>query len=59
MKGIGVGSAVGAAGGALLALLEKGEEVELPKGASLTIQIQDAIRFEKPQKRTRGTALSP
>lgn len=48
LKGAGIGAAVGAAGGAIISLLKKGEEVELPKGSSLTIQLQDAIRFVKP-----------
>jgi hypothetical protein len=48
LKGAGIGAAVGAAGGAVISLLKKGEEVELPKGSSLTIQLQDAIRFVKP-----------
>ncbi len=48
LKGAGIGAAVGAAGGAIISLLKKGEEVELPKGSSLTIQLQDSIRFVKP-----------
>jgi hypothetical protein len=58
-QGAAVGGAIGAAGGALLALLDKGEEVELPKGSSLTIQLQDAVQFTKPEPRTRGTRLNP
>lgn len=58
-RGIGIGSAVGAAGGALLGLLKKGEEVELPKGTSLTIQLQEAVQFVKPAPVSRGTSLKP
>lgn len=59
MKGAGIGAAVGAAGGALISLLKKGEEVELPKGSSLTIQLQDSVRFVKPPEPPAGRPLSP
>ena len=55
--GVGVGSLVGAAGGALLALLKKGEEVELPKGSTLTIQLQEGVRFVKPEPAPEGKRL--
>jgi hypothetical protein len=58
-RGAGIGGLVGAAGGALLALLEKGEEVELPRGSSLAIQLQDAIQFVKPEPRNSGISLKP
>jgi type IV secretion system protein VirB10 len=44
-----IGPGIGAAGGALLAALKKGEEVELRRGSSLTIQLQDEVMFVKPQ----------
>ncbi len=53
LKGAGIGAAVGAAGGAIISLLKKGEEVELPKGSSLTIQLQDSVRFVKPPEPKR------
>jgi type IV secretion system protein VirB10 len=49
-----IGPGIGAAGGALLALLKKGDEVELRRGTSLTIQLQDEVEFVKPQARTRN-----
>lgn len=58
-RGAGVGGAIGAAGGALLALLNKGEEVDLPRGSSLTIQLQDAIQFTKPEPQKQGIPLKP
>lgn len=58
-RGMGIGSAVGAAGGALLGLLKRGEEVELPKGTSLTIQLQEAVQFVKPEPVRPGVGLKP
>jgi hypothetical protein len=58
-RGASIGGAIGAAGGALLALLDKGEEVELPKDSSLTIQLQDAVQFTKPEPRGQGVQLKP
>jgi len=52
-----LGPGIGAAGGALLGLLKKGEEVELPRGSSLTIQLQEEVEFVKPQPRSRGQRL--
>ncbi len=54
-----IGPGIGAAGGALLGLLKKGEEVELSRGTSLTIQLQDEVEFVKPEPRSRGQRLSP
>jgi hypothetical protein len=54
-----IGPGIGAAGGALLGLLKKGDEVELPRGTSLTIQLQDEVEFVKPEPRSRGQTLSP
>lgn len=59
LKGAGIGAAVGAAGGALLSLLKRGEDVELPRGSSLTIQLQEAVRFVKPPEPPAGKSLSP
>jgi type IV secretion system protein VirB10 len=52
-----IGPGIGAAGGALLALLKKGDEVELRRGTSLTVQLQDEVEFVKPQPRSRGQRL--
>jgi type IV secretion system protein VirB10 len=53
-----IGPAIGAAGGALLGLLKKGEEVELRRGASLTIQLQDEVEFVKPRARAQNQSLN-
>ena len=47
-KGLGVGSAIGAATGALIGVFKKGDQVVLPKGTSLTIQLESDVRFVKP-----------
>jgi hypothetical protein len=52
-----IGPGIGAAGGALLALLKKGDEVELRRGTSLTIQLQDEVEFVKPQAKSRNQRL--
>jgi len=50
-KGAGIGAAAGAATGALIGLLKKGKHVELPRGTSITIQLEDDIVFVKPSAR--------
>jgi len=52
-----IGPGIGAAGGALLALLKRGDEVELRRGTSLTIQLQDEVEFVKPQPRPHKQRL--
>lgn len=47
-KGMGVGSAIGAAGGAIAGVFKKGEDVVLPKGTSVTIQLHESVRFVRP-----------
>jgi hypothetical protein len=59
LKGAGVGAAVGAAGGALLELFKRGEAIELPKGSTLTIQLQEDLIFVKPEKTEASTRLKP
>ena len=56
-RGAVIGTALGAAGSGLMALLKKGQEVALPKGTSLTIQLQDDLRFEKPTSHRSGKLL--
>ena len=51
-KGVGIGGATGAATGALIGLLKKGKPVYLPRGSSITIQLEDDIQFVKPSART-------
>jgi len=48
LSGMATGGLVGAASGAVLALFKKGQEVVLPRGSSLTIQLEQDIRFVKP-----------
>jgi len=50
-KGAGIGAAAGAATGALVGLLKHGKPVELPRGTSITIQLEDDIQFVKPSPR--------
>ena len=58
LKGFGIGAAVGAATGAILGVIRKGKHVTLPRGASLTIQLEDDIRFVKPEL-ARPVRLKP
>lgn len=50
-KGAGIGAAAGAATGALIGLFKKGKHVELSRGTSITIQLEDDIVFVKPAAR--------
>ncbi len=59
LKGFGVGTALGVATGAILGLIAKGENVELPRGASLTIQLEQDVRFVKPDEPPVGKPLKP
>ncbi len=45
LKGLGVGAAIGAAAGALKGLFKKGDDIELRKGTTVTIQLKSDIRF--------------
>jgi len=45
LKGLGVGAAIGSAAGALIGLFKKGDDVELRKGTTVTIQLKSDIRF--------------
>ncbi len=56
-KGASIGAAAGAAAGAVVGLLKKGKHVELPRGSSITIQLEDDIQFVKPS--ARGAARHP
>ncbi len=47
-KGAGVGAAIGGGAGALLSLFQRGDDVIMVKGSSLTIQLEDDVRFVKP-----------
>ena len=54
-SGAGVGAAAGAATGALIGLLKKGKHVELRRGSSITIQLENAIEFVKPATKKAGS----
>ena len=45
------GAAIGAAVGGLMALFRRGEDVVLPRGSTLTIQLQEDVHFEMPVPR--------
>ncbi len=57
-KGAGIGGAVGAGAGALLSLFQRGEDVALPKGTEITLQIESDIRF-KPFQVKKSQSLKP
>ncbi len=59
LKGFGVGAAIGAATGVILGLIMKGKHVTLPRGASLTIQLDDDVAFVPPGEIPRGKPLKP
>lgn len=48
-SGLATGGLVGGASGALAALFKKGNEVVLPRGSSLTVQLETDVRFVKPR----------
>ena len=51
LKGLGVGAAIGSAAGALIGLFKKGDDIELKKGTTVTIQLKSDIRFVSPTPR--------
>ena len=51
LKGLGVGAAIGSAAGALIGLFKKGDDVELKKGTTVTIQLKSDIRFVRGMPR--------
>jgi type IV secretion system protein VirB10 len=56
-KGAGVGAGVGAATGAIIGLLTRNKDVVLPKGASVTVVLENDVRFVKPASGSRGRTL--
>lgn len=59
LKGFGVGAALGAATGVVLGLIARGRDVTLPRGAAITIQLQQDAQFVKPEEAVRGKPLKP
>ncbi|HXK61041.1 MAG TPA: hypothetical protein PLP42_14220 [Acidobacteriota bacterium] len=57
VKALGIGIGAGAATGAILGILRRNNEVELPKGASITVLLDTDIRFEKPTPPPKGEPL--
>jgi len=45
ISGLGIGSVVGAATGAVVGLIFRGKHLTLPKGTSLTIQLEHDAHF--------------
>ena len=45
LKGLGVGAAIGSTAGALIGLFKTGDDAELKKGTTVTIQLRSDIRF--------------
>jgi len=62
-KGLGIGSAVGAAGGAVWVLATRGKEIVLPSGTSLELQLSVPLNFEADEvespRSPSGPALPP
>ena len=56
-RGAAAGAAVGAAVGGLMALFKRGEDVVLPRGSTLTIQLQEDVHFERPVPRLHRRPL--
>ncbi len=57
LKGVGIGGGAGAATGAIIGALKKNKEVDLPKGASITVILDNDIHFTKPAPAAPGKAL--
>ncbi len=53
LEGAGVGGAIGAVGGALIGLFLRGRHVAMPRGTSLTLQLQREAVLTKPLQRQR------
>jgi len=63
-RGLGIGSAIGAAGGAVWVLASRGKEIVLPEGTSLELQLSGPLNFyqdeiESPRSSPTGPALPP
>ncbi|RPI29117.1 MAG: hypothetical protein EHM61_02670 [Acidobacteria bacterium] len=56
-RGVGIGAGAGAATGAIIGALKKNREVDLPKGASITVVLDSDIRFAKPEPPSQGKPL--
>jgi type IV secretion system protein VirB10 len=48
-KGLGIGSAAGAAGGLIWVLASRGKDILLPSGTSLELQLSSPLTFEESQ----------
>ena len=57
-KGAGIGAGIGAATGAVVGILKRNKEVMLPKGSSVTIILDNDIRFVRPAPVKTGEKLT-
>ncbi|MFB3906569.1 MAG: hypothetical protein ACE15E_24270 [Acidobacteriota bacterium] len=57
LKGVGIGAGAGAATGLLIAALRKNKEVDLPRGTSITVMLDNDIRFTRPIPPSQGKPL--
>jgi hypothetical protein len=48
LKGAGIGAGAGAATGAVIGALRKNQEVDLPRGSSITVVLDTDVRFVRP-----------
>lgn len=56
-KGVVIGGGAGAATGAIVGALMKNKEVDLPRGSSITVILDNDIRFTKPAPPPQGKPL--
>jgi hypothetical protein len=57
LKGVGIGAGAGAATGAIIGALKKNREVDLPRGSSITVILDNDIHFTKPAPPAQGKPL--
>jgi len=57
LKGFGIGAGVGAATGAIIGALKRNKEVDLPRGTSITVILDNDVRFAKPALASEGKPL--
>jgi hypothetical protein len=53
-KGAGIGAGAGAATGAIIGALKKNQEVNLPRGSSITVVLDTDIKFVRPTPDRQG-----
>lgn len=59
LRGLGIGSAAGAAAGAIWVLAGRGKQIYLPPGTNLELQLAAPLQFAPDQLDFRGDPVSP